>query len=142
MIHFSTPHTTAGALLTGINTGENPHLGEVQTLSTRTLLDMFGIQTARPEECTHLSCTFADLVTLQTAPHKGAINVPLKTPRFVDEFSQSPGFLGELPCGRTGGHGRVTKQHSPWQSHTWEGGGPAEGYKREQGKETLWFRSL
>lgn len=28
---------------------------------------------------------------------------------------------------------------SPWQSHTWEGGGPAEGYKREQGKGSEWF---
>lgn len=28
---------------------------------------------------------------------------------------------------------------SPSQSHTWEGGGPAEGYKREQGKGTKWF---
>lgn len=28
---------------------------------------------------------------------------------------------------------------SPWQSHTWEDGGPAEGYKREQGKGSKWF---
>lgn len=94
-----------------------------------------------------LSCTFADLVTLQTAFYKGPIKLPLKTPRFVDEFFQSPGFLVELPCGKTGSSCQVameglTKQHPPWQAHTWEGGGPAEGCKREQGKGSLWFRSL
>lgn len=49
-----------------------------------------------------LSCTSADLVTLWTASHKDPINLPLKTPRFVDEFFQSPGFLvaGQAPPAR------------------------------------------
>lgn len=41
-----------------------------------------------------------------------------------------------------GGHGRVNKPALSMAVSYLEGGGPAEGYKREQGKGNPWFKPL
>lgn len=48
-------------------------------------------------------------------------------------LQQSPGLGAEQTLSNAEEEGLKNKQ-SPWQSHTWEAGGPAEGYKRQQGK--------